>query len=476
MPEIPRYERSQVVAGSANLGRVTPDNTAEKVIAETGQQIQKFSEKIDKINQFRIITEASIGLQRDLNELKVRASEETDIEKKKQYASQVDDVVNKWSNKVGEVGNSETRAEFSRSSLFTGENSRIAINNDYRQSVIQSAKDSLSLSVMNAIEKAKSLDASSIIDANKLVDDSVNRAIDVGAITAAAGEELRVKAAKDVTMSYLYTVADDNLETAQEEIDSGAYNLDYEEKDALEKYIKVKRTENEVALKKTLKSNEDDVLTKYITGESVYTTDKVSSLLSQGMITTQFAKSMNQMITSVKRVDARTRDLAYIEVTNEMQKVLDMGNKITLEEMAKFRNYVMDKHANGLLSQASTQTVLADTNQMFNDLLNGEVNSIYKNANSGSIWETVKDWAGKNADDKDASAARMQTNIMSFLRDGDEPDLAVQKAYDIEYNNLLVSRVGKKQPQIIVNPDTGERLYSYDNGVTWKSSRGEIVE
>lgn len=243
MPTIPSYERSQRATNSANFSKMSTDSTAQKLIAQTGEQIQKFTEKIDKINQFRIITESSLGLQRELNELKVAASEETDLVKKQQYINKVDDIVNKWNNSVSEYGNTETRSEFSRSSQFSGETSKLSIQNDYRKSVIQAAKDDLNLSVLNAIEKAKSLDSSSIIDANKLVDDSIKRAISVGSITSAQGEQIRSKAKKDVTMSYLYTVADDDPELAKSEIDSGEYSLDYEDKHNLNSFIKSKETE-----------------------------------------------------------------------------------------------------------------------------------------------------------------------------------------------------------------------------------------
>lgn len=223
MPKVPEYNRQVGTVKSANLAKIQADTTGAKLIEQAGNQLLRIEEKLDNVNQYRIKTEAELGLQSELNALKVKSFEEPDINKKKEYMSQVDSIVSKWNDKVMSMGNTETKAEFERIAKFSGQSVSSSIYTDYQRNIVQAGKDSLQLTLMNAIEKAKTSDPSSIGLANTIAGEAIDDAVRKGIITFPAGQLMRKETAEAVSLQHLYSLAEDDPQAAKEQL--SAHNL-----------------------------------------------------------------------------------------------------------------------------------------------------------------------------------------------------------------------------------------------------------
>lgn len=280
---------------------------------------------------------------------------------------------------------------------------------------------------------------------------------------------------KEVAKRHISNTSADDPEAAISLLESYEDIFNDTETAKLEGKIKtiasVREAEIDKAEKEMYDNNEKQVLTEYLKGSDAVNEDTLLKLLDNKDIRPEFVKTMVNNVNSVKKVNAITSALTYIEMQNKLNEVLDKGNKIDLDDIAKFRYDAIDANTTGGLKKSMLENILFETNDIFNSKISDELSKLFKDADPRSFFQKIQEWSFKYNDDDPESTMRIHRELMGRLKSNEDPEIAINESINNEFNRLILSDKHYPAEKIAVNPNTKERIYSYDNGTTWSSER-----
>jgi hypothetical protein len=221
-----------------------------------------------------------------------------------------------------------------------------------------------------------------------------------------------------------------------------------------------KKTEKEaeVAEKQKIATNEDNYTKRLIDPQqSLPQEGEILTDMKAGNISPEFAKATVNLLRSPKTVDARTKDDAFIEFTNKFAEIGKKGKDATLEEMAKFRNDVINAHAQGRLDASDTQKFLKDGNKAFEERLNKAADTVLSKTNPKSFLQAISLWSDEYANKRPEVKARMYRGLMEGLRQNKDPQETL--------NNVIKQEILRDNPNVSLSGGTPNNVISSAGGI-----------
>jgi hypothetical protein len=204
-------------------------------------------------------------------------------------------------------------------------------------------------------------------------------------------------------------------------------------------------------------NTESGLIDKYFKGE--LTRDEVNQLHLNKQISDGFAKTMMNNLNSLERINAKTNSKTFNKIAEDM---LDSSNK-----PEDIRNNLLAKNAVGELSDADFQILYT-----FNQSITKET---VDKAMPKRTWLQRLFNNGKDKGLRQEVITQMFKEYAQRISQGDDPAKAVSEIISTHLDNHLAEEAKKPNRQYAINPETKQKIYSEDGGLTWRDDRTNKV-
>jgi len=202
---------------------------------------------------------------------------------------------------------------------------------------------------------------------------------------------------------------------------------------------------------------ESGLIDKYFKGE--LSRDEVKQLHFNNKISDGFAKTMINNLNSLERINAKTNSKTFNKIAED---ILDSSNK-----PEDIRNNLLAKNAVGELSDADFQILYT-----FNQSITKET---VDKAMPKRTWLQRLFNNGKDKGLRQEVITQMFKEYAQRISQGDDPAKAVSEIISTHLDNHLAEEAKKPNRQYAVNPETKQKIYSEDGGLTWRDDQTNKV-
>ena len=450
MPEFPRYQSKGQLTSEQPSVQAAEDTTGQMVqeVGKFGNTVQdvsvKWANAVDTIQK----TTARANFKSGLLDITNRAQNDPNYNNSEQYFSEIEKLkrnsLKGFSSKTAEI---ETAIEFD----YEQKVAQIQIDNLYKKKMIDVGQ----ASTMKLLD----LEASSAApDLEGRINAVLGPQIQAGIIGHEYAYKLQQEYIKKGKNNSFFSDMNTDLAVAEENLSKNTYGFDVKE-------LRYAKSIYESESAKIRATTENELLGAYLNGEDI-SVDSVKELMNQKKIDAGFADSMIKKLTD-HRPSPLSQDATYIEFQNRESELNNKGNKVTYAEVTKFLSDVMKAHANGLIDKDDTQRAIKNWGPKLAEGIEVSAEKVMEKVRPKKFLERISFWTDEYAEEKVEIKARMYRRLVDGLTQGQDGDVLLARIIDDEIDTKLSNNLKSPDRQYAVNPDTKQRLYSDDGGVTW---------
>lgn len=206
---------------------------------------------------------------------------------------------------------------------------------------------------------------------------------------------------------------------------------------------------------------EDKMLNNYILDSSKVDIMTVNKALATKQIRPEFANYMRKNILSSENVEAKTQSKTFNSIAESMVDISKNLNDIRLE--------MLKKNAAGELSNSDFQVL--------NTFLQARKPENIDKFLPKQTWFQRLFSNGKDAGLRQEIITDMFKQYMQRINEGDDPAKAASEIISNHLDSHLVEQLNKPSRQYATNPQSKQRVYSEDGGITWHDEKtGEVIK
>ncbi|MFA5388865.1 MAG: hypothetical protein WC312_03825 [Candidatus Omnitrophota bacterium] len=448
----PRMDAPEIGLGAAKK--------SEQAQSEVVQAIAQAEDVLVKVRDFRQTTEAQNYALERLSSIKSAADQDIDFDSSK-YETEIDKVGQEAAKTLtGQLAREEFMANFQRQATAV----KWGIRNDFRARELQSIDASIGYQGQQIIDNYGGMN-----DAEKMASianyrRSLENAVKIGLYNSATAEAKYAKFQKDIIKGSVdYGILNNPQETLAElqKGNDGAYpgltqseRIDFI-KEAETRIEKLNNQQKE-AIAIARNQRESELVDAKIAG--TLTVPMVKKERELENISTQFADSMIKALERPKKKTVNTtfNNLA-LDILNPDKKEKDI------------RNDLLNKNAIGELNDQDYQ--------ILNTFFRGITKETIDKAMPQKTWLQRLFNNGKDKGLRQEIITQMFKQYMQKISQGDDPGKAVTDIITLHLDNHLAEQAKYPNRQYAINQETQQRIYSDDNGVTWRDEKtGELIK
>jgi hypothetical protein len=132
---------------------------------------------------------------------------------------------------------------------------------------------------------------------------------------------------------------------------------------------------------------------------------------------------------------------------------------------------VMQAHESGYLGKDDVNRMIKELNPIMNDKFNKLSDEVLTKANPKTWQEHITFWTDEYAQDRPEIKARMYRRMLDASLEGKNLDNELAKVMEDEISLQLAENKAAPDRQFATNPQTNQRVYSDDGGLTWFDSK-----
>jgi hypothetical protein len=440
--KIPTYES----AGGIKVGNI-PEISQESVRASEREQaglsaaIKKVSvdfAEVEKarsdVRDFRQTNEASALTFDKLNAIKAVADEDIEFDPAR-YETEIDNLGQEASKTItNPLAKEKFMAEFQRQATTT----KWGIKNLLRTKELEAAKASIEYNRQQIVNGYASMTPAEQITAVKTFKDMLIGSVATGIYNKDTANQIDLKFQQDVQESVVNThiLADPKSTLAGlKEGKDGPYSgiSDQFRAESIvkaEAYDKKYTAEAEVAEKKRIDTNENDIVTRLIDPKKQKPTEgEIVTLMNNRDLTPKFAKAVINNIRSAKKVNAKTIDKDFADIISAINRGVKSPEKIKAN--------IINLSSDGYLSEEDTDNAIT-----YLGMMNTSNPDDLVAMNMRKSWLGVEVWS-ENVKAKEESRSRMSRSFINKLRLGMDAQPASVAAMREEVLYLHPEVIGK---------------------------------
>lgn len=464
MGQIP-INQSQTQLQSPLMPRATGEGRQRDEAATKGLTgaLDNATDVLARVHDVRQIGEAQVFASERLSDIHSRAQEDIDLDGQDKYLNEIDKV---GSEAAKTISNQLARENFVNNFDLSSIATKNSIKDSFRKRNIKAAQDILEYQRQQLINNFPSLDPAQQSVATQIFKKQMMDSVNTGLFTKGDADSMWQNTQKEILTAdarHKAAMGDYAGVIAELKNPNGDYKLlPQADKDELiistEALQKKTEKESEVALKQGIAINEDNFTKRLIDPQSTPLDEgEVLIAMKAGDISPEFAKATVNLLRSPKTVDAQTKDDAFIEFNNKFAEIGKKGKDATLEEMAKFRNDIINAHAQGRLDASDTQKFLKDGNKAFEERLNKAADTVLSKTNPKSFLQAISLWSDEYAGKRPEVKARMYRGLMDGLRQNKDPQETL--------NNVIKQEIIRDNPNVPLSGGTPNNIISSSGGI-----------
>lgn len=295
------------------------------------------------------------------------------------------------------------------------------------------------------------------------VNNRYEEAVGQGLMTNEEADKERVNFDKQIFYSNVNLNPQGTINELSKEKEGLYKNLEPEDRSKLisqaEEVIKQQKAQNEQLQQMALDKNETAMIDAKIQGQ--LNPLQVLQARESGQISARFADTMINALHSSKAIGANTNSDTFNKIAE------DILNPIKKED--EIRNELLNKNAVGELSNDDFKTL----------------NTFFQSINKEAVDKAMpkKTWLerlfnnGKDAGIRQEIITDMYKQYMNKVSTGEDPGKAVSEIISMHLNQHLTEQAKTPNRQYANNPQTKQRAYSDDGGVTWHDEKtGNLIK
>jgi len=461
MPKIPEYQQ-QVDIQQQATPQVEMNNFTGgwKNATEAFVTLDETVKQFKKVRDFNEQTDATLGLEADIDAIKQQAANEQDPSKANEYRAKIDEAIGKHSSKISDkLLQKEMTAKFQ----LSGYNTFSAINNDFRNKEIQNGQAKfITLADKYSRAYGEASDDSSRNVIRSSYNDMLNASQRSGIFDADDVAKLRIaqdEAFDKADLAYDIQNIPDQVENRKK---NGAYKSlstaeVAEASRVAQNMVERNKKQEELAIKESQISNEVELMTSAANGQYVDIAT-VSQMVGAEQIRQDVGQEYIRFISSPYVVDAETDSNEYVQMAGEIFKA---GNKEYITTLIK---NTLKGGSDGKINKDDLQNLIALANAKNNDLLS----PVKDGTKQGSIWDgigkkfdAVKAWAGKVGANQAQEKKVMSDFIAEVNKSKGDVDI------DAVYKKVV------EKAQVDMNPNRS--AYQVDQKISLPDGRVVVV-
>jgi hypothetical protein len=416
--------------------------------------------QLKKVRDFNEQTDATLGLEADIDAIKSQAANEQDPSKASEYRAKIDEAISKHSSKISDkLLQKEMTAKFQ----LSGYNTFSAINNDFRKKEIQNGQAKfLTIADKYARSYAEASDDTSRRVIRNSYNDMLTSSQRSGIFDADDVAKMRIAQDREFDKADLAFDIQNIPDQVENRKKSGAYkslsSAEVEEASRVAKNMAERnKKQDELAVKESQISNEIGLMTDAANGKYV-DISTVSQMVGSGEIRQDVGQEYIRFISSPFSVDSETDSDEYVKMAS---LIFDAGNK---EHITTLIKNTLRGGADGKINRDDLQNLIALANAKNNDLLS----PVKDGAKQGSMWdgvskkfEAVKAWVGKVGADR-KQEQKIMSDFVSEINNS-KGDVNIDEVY-----NKVVEKA-----KVDINPN--KSAYQKDQTISLPDGRVVMV-
>lgn len=488
MPQIPQYQRSAKLTTQAPSAQRSESFAGQggRSIQAMGQALGAVAERMQTIRDMKQLTEAESFANKRLNELQLKAQEDSDIDTMDiRYREEAKKIKEKA---LSYIDDRLLRERYTKNINFDIESTMLNVEKLQRKRQITATQTNIFdasdqyeqryLTATNPEERKFYLDK---------MKELFNKGAAIGVFTPNQARNYKEDYESAWLENRVAKSAEVNPEATIEELkkgEKGAYKdltpsqrqefLDY----ALEIQKKQKEIQ-ELNLKLTQDKTEVELSEKAIKGalteEDINKAEVKGQIGAPGGITKDFATSLRRLRKSQKAVSPSVKAETFNSLTSDFAK-LGIGKygeatKNKLKNIASFRKAVMDARGRGEITDSVTQRWLKETAIAWNTQLEEKAIEQYKKVKKGM---DVFNWFQERFYEKDRIdeiKARLGQELLKYASENDLSTISDEVLYK-KVNGFIKTIIREENPQFFDKEDITNAIID-EQGQTNRIYEGE---
>jgi hypothetical protein len=418
MPIIQSYN-AQVSPDNTPAPQLSPSITDHNgdMMKEAAQTLETVNQKFKQLRDSQEETDATLGLNRDLNDIELRASDDPNHNNEGQYQAEIDEAVSKHTSKITDASlRQKAKEQFS----LSGYNTFGKVQNDFRKKAIE-VKD---LSTMDLLDSNRQqyITADQVTKAliRKQSEDAIKNNVNTGVWTAERAKvELHSVKRWDVDTAMAH--ADGDPAGTLQNIKDGLYpELVGEDRKTVADYA-YQNMNRDLLLKQKAKQefeqkSQSDALV--LGGKGQYTLSQWQSDMNKGAFGDDLGKAekFKQMAISGVNVAAKTDPVTMANLGEEFRTLGKKTSKGIIDtqksasDLAEFRAKVIASNRDGKLDAQQMKEWMEATDNIFVKKSREDFDK------TTTWWDKFSDWTSTNVDFSDKADAFRHKLASDWLR------------------------------------------------------------
>lgn len=467
MPRVPRIQPTQTKLTNQVPGRQV------RSLSSTGDVVEILGQAGEAIfNQLRISnaiaekTRAQNSLDISLRDISTRAEQDSDTSDARQK-SYDEEIRKAQETSVNLISLPEQKSLFEIESQNKSDIARNNIQGFFRKKIVEQSKIELETYFDN--KENEFVQSTNIGFKNTAIlerNNKIDEAVAAGYMTQAEGTKRINELNEEWKKAQLdYDISVDPA-LARENIVAGNYDLTAKEEKAaltLAKDLEKRRSdENARIAKEDMLQNEiklyNEIVAETKSIKDINDAETRGTLGLPGGISKAVATNLRRLATKGNVSTPEEQATSFIALQDRYTN-LNFKEKVSLDDLALFRNDVVEALSRGEISKTVGEKWLKDTSEVLDEKLRDEVGK--RNPRAG--WNALKFWVeGLNPEEKDQMKEKLGNELMNRVSKGENDIKAANDIIEEETKKFNPNRATYEIGQIVNTPQGDAKVVGFD--------------